>query len=138
MKKSKLLVLVLIVVFAGLLLGGCGSSANVGIVDVNKVMTTSPKVKQFQDQLTAKGKAISAELEKDKATMSKADFDKKQQASYAEFMQMKQNMEKQIDDSMKQALTQISKEKNLSVVLYKNGVAQGGTDVTDELIKKMQ
>jgi len=138
MKKVNKLVLLLILVFVTALLGGCSSSANVGVVDVNKVMTESPKVKQFQEQLNVKGKEFSDQLEKEKAALSPADFQKRQETVYGEFMKVKQEMEVQVDTSIKQTLEQISKDKKLSVVLYKNGVAQGGTDITDEVIKKLQ
>lgn len=139
MKKGKKLALLFLIVLTAALLGGCMSSGdNVGVIDVNKVMTDSPKVKQFQDQLNTKGKELSDQLEKDKASLSAADFQKKQETLYAEFMKTKQDMEGQIDASIKQTLDGIAKNKKLSVVLYKNGVAQGGTDITDEVIKQLQ
>jgi outer membrane protein len=138
MKQGKKLTLLFLLMFTAALLGGCSTSGNVGVIDVNKVMTESPKVKQFQEQLNVKGKELSDQLEKDKATLSAADFQKKQETLYAEFMKMKQDMESQIDSSIKQTLDGIAKDKKLSVVLYKNGVAQGGTDITDEVIQKLQ
>ena len=139
MKQGRKLVLLFLIVITAALLGGCSASGdNVGVIDVNKVMTESPKVKQFQDQLNTKGKELSDQLEKDKASLSPADFQKKQETLYAEFMKTKQDMEGQIDASIKQTLDGIAKNKKLSVVLYKNGVAQGGTDITDEVIKQLQ
>lgn len=139
MKQGRKLALLFLLMFTAALLGGCSTSGgNVGVIDVNKVMTESPKVKQFQEQLNTKGKELSDQLEKDKASLSAADFQKKQETLYAEFMKVKQDMEGQIDSSIKQTLDGIAKDKKLSVVLYKNGVAQGGTDITDEVIQKLQ
>lgn len=138
MKQKKLLSVLFLLVFTTLVLSGCGSTNNVGVVDVNKVMTESGKVKQFQEQLNTKGKEMSEQLEKDKAGMTPEAFQKKQETAYGEFMKMKQDMEGQIDTSMKQTLEQIAKDKKLGVVLYKNGVAQGGVDITEEVIQKMQ
>jgi outer membrane protein len=138
MKQGRKLALLFVLVFTAALLGGCNSSGNIGVIDVNKVMTDSPKVKQFQDQLNAKGKELSDKLEKDKPTLSAADFQKEQESLYADFMKQKQDMESQIDSSIKATLDGIAKDKKLSLILYKNGVAQGGTDVTDEVIQKLQ
>jgi outer membrane protein len=138
MKQGRKVALLFLLVFTAALLGGCNSTGNIGVIDVNKVMTDSPKVKQFQDQLNAKGKELSDQLEKDKATLSAADFQKKQESQYADFMKTKQDMESQIDSSIKATLDGIAKDKKLSVILYKNGVAQGGTDVTDDVIQKLQ
>lgn len=140
MNKQVRVALVMVLVFvAGLALAGCNAGqATVGVLDVNKVMSDSPKVKGFQDQLNAKGKELSDQLEKDKPSISAEEFQKRQEAAYGEFLKTKQDLESQIDTTIKQAIEQVSKDKKLSVVLYKNSVAQGGTDITDEVIQKMQ
>ncbi|SMC38597.1 OmpH family outer membrane protein [Sporomusa malonica] len=140
MNKQIRMILVLVLVFvAGLALTGCNTGqAAIGVLDVNKVMADSPKVKQFQDQLNVKGKELSDQLEKDKASISAEEFQKRQETAYGEFLKIKQDLETQIDNAIKQAIEQVSKEKKLGVVLYKNSVAQGGTDITDDVIKKMQ
>lgn len=139
-KKVRLLVLAVFMIAAATLLGGCSGSGQtaVGVLDVNKVMSDSPKVKQFQDQLNTRGKELSDQLEKDKASISAEEYQKRQEAAYAEFLKTKQDLEGQIDSTIKQALEQVAQEKKMGVVLYKNGVAQGGTDITDDVLKKMQ
>ncbi|SCM83578.1 Periplasmic chaperone for outer membrane protein Skp [uncultured Sporomusa sp.] len=140
MNKQLKMALVLVLIFVGALaLAGCSSSqGNIGVLDVNKVMSDSPKIKQFQEQLNTKGKELSDQLEKDKAGLSAEEFQKRQEAAYGDFLKVKQDLENQIDASIKQAVEQVSTEKKLSVVLYKNSVAQGGTDITDAVIGKMQ
>ena len=137
MKRNKV-ALLLILVFVTALLGGCSGADKVGVVDVSKVMTDSPKVKKFQDDFNVKGKETIEALEKEKATLSPEEFAKRQQAVYGEFMKVKQTMESEVQGVVKQAVEEISKEKKLGVVLYKEGVAQGGTDITDDVIKKLQ
>lgn len=139
-KRVKLMVLTVVIIAAAALLGGCsGSGQNmVGVLDVNKVMSDSPKVKQFQDQLNTRGKELSDQLEKDKPNISAEEYQKRQEAAYAEFLKTKQDLEGQIDSTIKQALEQVAQEKKMGVVLYKNGVAQGGTDITEDVLKKMQ
>lgn len=140
MNKQIRIALVLVLVFvAGLALAGCNSGqAAIGVLDVNKVMSDSPKIKQFQDQLNVKGKELSDQLEKDKASISAEEFQKRQEAAYGEFLKTKQELETQIDTNIKQAIEQVSQEKKMSVVLYKNSIATGGTDITDAVIQKMQ
>ncbi len=135
----KLAVLLAVLLLVGALLGGCGAKATaIGILDVEKVMADNPKVKALQDELNVKGKALSDQLEQEKAGISAEEYQKLQQTAYGEFLKIKQDLETQIDNSIKQALEQVSKEKNLGVVLYKNGVAQGGIDITEDVVKKMQ
>ena len=135
-KRFLLVTGLLLLVF---LAAGCaGNSAPVGILDPAKVMTESAKVKQFQEQLNTKGKDLSDKLDKEKANLTPDEFQKKQEAAYGEFLKIKQDMEKEIDTLMKQSIDQVAKDKNLGVVLYKNGVAQGGVDITEDVLKKMQ
>ena len=140
MRHRHIFVLVTAVtVVAALLLGGCSSATGaVGILDVNKVMSDSPKVKALQDQLNAKAKELSDQLDKDKASLSADEFQKKQEATYGDFLKLKQDLEGQVDSSIKQSVDAVAKEKKLGIVLYKNSVAQGGTDITDDVIKRMQ
>ena len=139
MKLSKKQVLLFMAVFVAVIfISGCGSTQSVGVLDVNKVMSDSPKIKQFQDQLNVKGKELSDQLEKDKASLSAEEFQKRQETAYGEFLKTKQELEGQIDSSIKQVLEQIAQEKKMGVILYKNGVAQGRTDITDEVIQKLQ
>ncbi|MDR7866213.1 MAG: OmpH family outer membrane protein [Sporomusaceae bacterium] len=137
--RKSLLLAVAVIVAAALMLGGCSSGPGaVGILDVNKVMSDSPKVKQFQEQLNTKAKELSDQLEKDKASLSADEFQKKQEAAYGDFLKIKQDLEGQVDAAIKQSVDAVAKEKKLGVILYKNSVAQGGTDITDEVIKRMQ
>jgi len=139
MRKKPILAVVLIAMIAtGLLLGGCGSGNNVGVVDVEKVMNESPKAKGFRDQLSTKFNELNAQMEKDKPGISQDEFQKRQEAAYSELVKLRTDLEGQIDASMKQALEQVAQEKKVGVILYKNGVAQGGTDLTDAVISKMQ
>lgn len=139
MNKQIRIALVLVIIFiAGLALAGCNSQPTIGVLDVNKVMSDSPKIKQFQEQLNVKGKELSDQLEKDKASISAEEFQKRQEAAYGEFLKTKQDLEAQIDSNIKQAIEQVSQEKKMGVVLYKNSIATGGTDITDAVIQKMQ
>ena len=137
MNKKFILILAIIMGFSLLAAGCSGKTATVGVVDMEKVMKESPKVQSLQEHLTTKGKAIQTELDNDQKSMSKEDFDKKQQAKYGEFMQLRQELETQVETTMKQAMEDVAKEKKLGAILYKQGVAQGGVDVTDDVMKKM-
>lgn len=137
-KKIKMSFVLVFIFVASLVLAGCNTQPAIGVLDVNKVMSDSPKIKQFQEQLNTKGKELSDQLEKDKPNISAEEFQKRQEAAYGEFLKVKQDLETQIDSSIKQAIEQVSKEKKMGVVLYKNSVAQGGTDITEDVIKKMQ
>lgn len=130
----------LVVAMSAILLAGCGAekSSAIGIVDMQKVMTENPKIKQMQEQLSTKAKEMTANLEKERATLKPEEFQQKEQLAYAEFMKLKQEFEATIEGQTKKVLEEIAKEKKLGAVIYKNGMAWGGIDVTEDVMKKLQ
>lgn len=135
---KRLSAVILVMTLVLILSAGCGGATQVGVFDPEKVMVESPKVKTLQEQLNTKAKELTDKLEKEKAGLSAEDQQKRQEEAYNEFLKIKQDLESQVDAALKQAIDQVAQEKKLSVILYKNSVAQGGVDVTDDVIKKMQ
>ena len=141
MKKWGRLGLVLLVgLFLVTALGGCGNekSSTIGIVDMQKVMTDNPKIKDMQEQLNKKAQELTADLEKQRTTLKPEEFQQKEQLAYAEFMKMKQEFESKIQLQIQTVLEGIAKEKKLGAVIYKNGLAWGGIDITEDVLKKLQ
>ena len=139
-KSTRWGVLLLVMMFAAVLLSGCAAEkpSTIGIVDMQKVMAENPKIKQMQDQLNTKAKELTENLEKERATPKPEEFQQKEQVAYAEFMKMKQEFEAQIETQTKKVLEEVAKEKKLGAVIYKNGMAWGGVDVTEDVLKKLQ
>ena len=137
MQKSKRLIAIALIAAFALVLAGCSGAAQVGTFDPEKV-SESPKIKQLQDQLSAKAKELTDKLEKEKSGLSAEDQQKKQEEAYSEFLKLKQDLESQVDAALKQAFEQVAQEKKLGVILYKSSVAHGGIDVTDDIVKKLQ
>ena len=132
--------LLLTVVFAAVLLTGCAAEkpSTIGIVDMQKVMTENAKIKEMQEQLNKKAQEITAQLEKERTTLKPEEFQQKEQLAYAEFMKLKQEFESKIQLQIQKILEEIAKEKKLGAVIYKNGMAWGGVDITDDVLKKLQ
>ena len=139
-KGARWSALLLVMLFSVVLLAGCGAEkpSTIGIVDMQKVMTENPKIKQMQEQLNTKAQELTANLEKQRATLKPEEFQQKEQLAYAEFMKLKQEFESQIEMQTKKVLEEVAKEKKLGAVIYKNGMAWGGIDVTDDVLKKLQ
>ena len=139
-KGARWSALLLVIIFSAVLLTGCGAEkpSTIGIVDMQKIMTENPKIKQMQEQLNTKAQELTANLEKQRATLKPEEFQQKEQLAYAEFMKLKQEFEAQIETQTKKVLEEVAKEKKLGAVIYKNGMAWGGIDVTDEVLKKLQ
>ena len=137
MKTLRYLVAISMVIMA-VVVSGCGQNKNVGVIDVEKVVTESPKIKVMNEELMAKHKAIEEKLNTDKTTLSEADFNNAKQAADTEFTALRKDLSGKMETEIKTNLEKIAKEKNLSVIIKKNVAVQGGVDVTDEMIAKLQ
>jgi len=138
--KKRWSLVVISLMLATFLLAGCSAEkpSTIGIVDMQKVMTENGKIKEMQEQLNKKAQEITAQLEKERATLKPEEFQQKEQLAYAEFMKLKQEFEGKIQLQIQKILEEIAKEKKLGAVIYKNGMAWGGIDITDEVLKKLQ
>ena len=137
MKTLRYLVAISMVIMA-VVVSGCGQNKNVGVIDVEKVVTESPKIKVMNEELMAKHKEIEEKLNTDKTTLSEADFNNAKQAADTEFTALRKDLSGKMETEIKTNLEKIAKEKNLSVIIKKNVTVQGGVDVTDEIIAKLQ
>lgn len=137
MKTLRYLVAISMVIMA-VVVSGCGQNKNVGVIDVEKVVTESPKIKVMNEELMAKHKEIEEKLNADKTTLSEADFNNAKQAADTEFTALRKDLSGKMETEIKTNLEKIAKEKNLSVIIKKNVTVQGGVDVTDEMITKLQ
>lgn len=114
----------------------------IGFVDVSRIMSESPIVKSFQDDLNQKGKELTDQLVKEEPNLTAEQFKQRQNALYQEFLEFKDNLEEQIDKSIKQAVIVVVKEKKIDFVLYKNSdnekMSPDDIDITSDVIDKMQ
>ncbi|MBP3400752.1 MAG: OmpH family outer membrane protein [Selenomonadales bacterium] len=136
--KMKKGLLVGMALMGTLLVAGCGSEPQFGVLDGQRVMAESPKIQAIQQELQTKGEAMQEQLRKDQKSMSAAQFAKKQKETMQEFMVIRKGLETQLEATMETATSEVAAEKKLNLILYKQGVAQGGIDVTDDVIKKLQ
>ena len=139
-KRNQWIVLLIALMLSTGLLAGCGNEkpSAIGIVDMQKVMTENGKIKEMQEQLNKKAQEITTTMEKERATLKPEEFQQKEQLAYAEFMKMKQEFESKIQLQIQTVLEGIAKEKKLGAVIYKNGLAWGGIDITEDVLKKLQ
>lgn len=114
----------------------------IGFVDVSRIMAESPIVKSFQNDLNQKGKELSDQLVIEESNLSGEQFKQRQNELYQEFLELKDNLEKQIDKSIKQAVIVVAKEKKIDFVLFKNSdnekMSPDDIDITSDVIDKMQ
>lgn len=119
-------------------LAGCGGEDKVGVVDMERVKKEAPLVQQYKQKTEEKQKTVMGELQQAQSTMSPEEFQKKQQQSQQELNIFAASMQRQFMSDIRGKLGEIAKEKEVGIVVVKEAVPNGGIDVTDDLIAKLQ
>ncbi len=151
--KSKVKVIALAIV-AAFVLGiagmavtqtGLGSSASaapsstIGVVNYQALLTDdNPDVKKVNETLENEYKALKTDFDAKSATMNE-----KEKQDYANQLQQRLMLKEQelkggLLDKVNAAVKAVADSKGLSVVIEKGNVIYGGTDITEEVGKKLK
>lgn len=119
--------MILAAVAAAALAGCSGQNSSVGLIDVQRLAANWPQYQTVQNQLLADEQGI----QNGKGSQSqKAQQVQQLQAKYS---QLSQQLVQQIRD----AATKVAQQKNLKLVVTKEFVTYGGTDITPDVEKSL-
>ncbi len=134
--KKKLSIL-FVLCAALLLMAGCGRSSEFGYVDFQKIVTESSKVKELQTEIDNKIKEVQAADKADKDSLGEKEYLEKQKVRQSEMMVFQKEIDEKFKTMLNNAMNDVAKEKSLGAILVKDTVLQGGVDVTDAVLKKL-
>lgn len=127
-----------------LVVTGCGD-AQIGAVNMNKVMEEAPRVKTLLAEAETKMTEAQQKFEQDAAAnpnMTEEEAAKLQADFQRKLAGINQAYTSQIKSRMDVVVEEISREKNIDVVIADSPdqkvLFKGGIDITDDVIKKMQ
>lgn len=122
MKKS-----ILTAALAASLLAGCAASSPVGLVDVGRIVANWDRFQSYQTQLLQEEQRIG---------QSKASARAKQLQAIA--LQKKyQGITEQLTQQIRDAAGKIASDKGMKLVVTREGVGYGGTDITADVEKAL-
>ena len=117
----------LLLIVAAALIAGCANSSPVGLVDVTRIVSNWTVYQQLQQQLQVEEQAIA---------QSKASTTEKQNEALA--LQKKYaNITDELTKQIRDAANKVAQEKNLKLVVTKQGIGYGGIDITSDVEKAM-
>lgn len=123
MKKS----IVIIAAMAALALTACAPSSPVGLLDVQRLTANWPQYNNVQNQLLADQRAIETGRGSQQQKVKQA---AQLQAKYAALSQ-------QLVNQIKDAAAKVAQQKNLKLVVTREFIGYGGTDITPDVEKQM-
>lgn len=128
-----------LLVAASMMTFGCsGRNAEFGVVDMKQVETEAPVVKNTKEDVTKQMTDLKAQMDKDMEGKNGEEAAKIAEDYGAKAKLIQSEAQNKLKASLDTALNQVAKEKNLGAIMIKEAVPQGGTDVTKEVIAKMQ
>ncbi|MBR2179829.1 MAG: OmpH family outer membrane protein [Selenomonadaceae bacterium] len=126
-----------------MLVSGCGE-VNIGYLDSEKLMD-APQIKTIREEGEAKLQEVEMQMIEDLTAKKDAPDEEKQNAqmeAQRKMMGIQQAYSSQIKQKLDAALVDIVKAKNIDVVLDSSEdqkvVFEGGIDLTDEVLQKLQ
>ena len=140
-KKIKIAALLV----ASFFITGCGSQANIGYVDYNKIMQEAPQIKSIIEEGQKKAEEIQQEAATTLDENSELSEEERNNALgeiQRKFMGIQQAYSTQVQHKLDEALSAIAQEKNLDVVVDSSEaqptILHGGIDITNETLQKLQ
>lgn len=109
------------------MLAGCGTSSPIGLVDVQRIVSNWPEYQNYQNQLYADERSIAS---------GRGNRAQKRRAAIA--MQQKYSkITEQLTQQIRDASTKIAQQRQLKLVLTREGVGYGGVDITPDVEKSL-
>ena len=118
------------IIIAGLaaaLLAGCASTSPVGLVDVGRIVANWDTFQNFQQQLLQ---------DEQKISQSKGSPRSKQQ-QVAVLQKKYSTITEQLTQQIRDAAGKIAAQKGMKLVVTREGVGYGGTDITPDVEKAL-
>ncbi|MBR7024764.1 MAG: OmpH family outer membrane protein [Selenomonadaceae bacterium] len=128
---------------SSLLIAGCGAG-QIASVDVEKIMAEAPRVKKLMEEAQSKVTAEQQKFEQENAGKELSDEEalKVQMDFQRKLESINQAYATQIKSRMDVVIEEISREKNIDVVVNNSEdqkiLFKGGIDITQDVINKMQ
>lgn len=136
-KKVKRLVVGALMVTTLGLVAGCGSQEQVGYVDGQTLMTQSQKGVDAKNKLLAKQQEIQKRVAQEAQGKSQEEQQQIMAKADQEFSIYQQAIVKDFRSTLDADVQAVAKEKQLTMVVEKNTLISGGTDITNDVLEKM-
>lgn len=116
-----------LLICAATALTGCGASSPIGLIDVQRIVTNWPEYQGYQNQLYTDERSVAGRRE------SSA---RKQRAAL-DLQRKYERVTNQLSQQIRDAAGRIASQRQLKLVLTREGVGYGGVDITADVEKAL-
>ncbi|MBV9719041.1 MAG: hypothetical protein JOZ77_06960 [Candidatus Eremiobacteraeota bacterium] len=116
-----------ILVFCAAALAGCAGRSPIGLVDVQRIVTNWPEYQGYQNQLYNDERSVQARRESN---------GRKQREGLA-LQQKYTKVTEQLSQQIRDAAGRIASQRQLKLVLTREGIGYGGVDITADVEKAL-
>lgn len=113
------------------------ASSSVGVVDYNQVMSQHPQVQSASSEMQQAIQDAQKDFEEKSANMSDQEKRDYYTQTQQRLQQKQQELMEPITQSVQDSVKKVAEQRGLSVVLDKNAVIYGGTDITQDVVKQV-
>ena len=116
-----------IIISLAAMLAGCATHPQIGLVDVQRVVSNWPEYQGYQNQLVSEERSISSRRE---SAGRRARDTVALERKYAKITD-------QLSQQIRDAAGKIAAKNQMKLVLTREGVGYGGTDITSDVEKSL-
>lgn len=121
------------VVFAGV------GREQVGVVNLMRIVDESPRAQELNELLAQRYQELLTRFDlEDEPTADDVDRSTRERQAYAEYLAYRQELELQLENEVNAAVKEVAESRGISVVLDSDVIRFGGTDLTDDVIRKLK
>lgn len=124
--------------FSAVLVSGCGRSADFGVVDMGRVERESSVIIEIKAKGQKELGKLQAEMEKDLVGKAGEARLKVIQEYQTRAQIVQSSIYNNVQNQLQGVVHQVAMEKGLGAVLVKESALDGGVDLTDLVLKKLQ
>ncbi|MFW5980962.1 MAG: OmpH family outer membrane protein [bacterium] len=108
-----------------------------GVMNLQKVLEDSIRAQAMHEELLEMGNELELEYNTREDEMSSNDSQAELEEIYQEYMEHKYFLEYNLNQEIERVIEEIALDEGIDVVVESEGVFYGGTDITEQVIDKL-
>lgn len=133
---------VLVALLAGLLVWGFMArpmETTIGTVNLARIVDESPRAQELSELLSKRYNELITQFNLGtEPTEEDVDRAERERLAYSQYLAYRQELEQKFQEEVDRAVREVAKDKRATVVVDDDVVRYGGTDLTDEVIKRLK